>query len=74
MQCHVCHRALGTDPGEPDDSRIAFERHELDIAAIGPEIRTNPIENGFNAVFRHHCRLLVLCCRKYGNECATTVT
>src|ERR1043165_7305988 len=69
IQRHVRARASGAHAGELDVCRIAVERHQLDVAAVGLHERPHPTEHRFDAFFGNHAGLKgQRLCQQYGTE------
>src|SRR5712691_6913939 len=59
VQRHMRARTSGAHPCQPDGRRIAFNGNQLDIAAVGIEVRPHAIEHSLNTFPRNHEWLLL---------------
>ena len=57
VQGHVRARTAHTHPGQSHDDRVPVDPDQLNVAAVGTQIRAHPIEYSFDAFFGHHGQL-----------------
>src|SRR3989338_10920442 len=54
VERHVRARASGAHPGQPDLGVVALNLEQLDVATVGLQEGTDPLEDGFHAFSTDH--------------------